>query len=157
MHLPSNSQQSSSTSKLQDLELRQKYEALLEEGNKHPDQIARNLYELRKLILLCGLPEEDDKISSNSETECTLRGRVWKVLLRVTDIDANRYISLVQKGSAEEAVYNKIRNDTFRTFKTNDDYKQKVPEHKLIRLLNAFAHSCGTAGKASKISYVQVG
>ena len=77
-----------------------------------------------------------------SDTDCSLRGRVWKVLLRVKTVDAEKYISFVEKGSA--SLYQKIRNDTFRTFKTNRNFTKKVPEEKLIRVLNAFLHSCGS-------------
>jgi len=125
-------------------ELRKKYELLLNEGNHQPQNLDKNLYELRKLILLEGLPletEEEQRLTSKSM--CTLRGKIWKILLRVPSVDANKYIQYVQKGPCKQ--YQKIRNDTFRTFKTNLGFQKRVPEERLIRVLNAFIHSCNTA------------
>lgn len=123
--------------------MRQKYEEMIEYGNQHPESLDQNLLLLRKLILLEGLPNETEEEKRNSGKECSLRGRIWKILLRVKNIDANNYISLVEKGSAQNKLYQKIRNDTFRTFKTNRIFIARVPEEKQIRLLNAFIHSCG--------------
>jgi len=133
-----------------DMELRQRYEALLSYGNSHPQDLDQSLQELRKMILLEGLPPETEDEQTRYEIEGTLRGRIWKILLRVRQLDANKYIELVEKGSA--SFYQKIRNDTFRTFRTNQDFQKRVPEEKLIRILNAFIHSCGAN---SKLSYVQ--
>jgi len=116
-----------------------------------PENLQRNLYTLRKLILLEGLPTEPEGEHADT-VACTLRGRIWKILLRIKCVDAAKYISLIEKGSADQKIYDKIRNDTFRTFKTNAHYTARVPEEKLIRLLNAFIHSCG---KNEQISYVQ--
>lgn len=111
-------------------------------GNQHPSQLDKNLYELRKLILLEGLPQETEHERETYDTEGTLRGRIWKILLRVKKVDAQQYIELVEKRSSH--LYQKIRNDTFRTFKTNRNFSKRVPEEKLIRVLNAFVHSCST-------------
>eukprot|EP01114_Cavostelium_apophysatum_P010725 TRINITY_DN24831_c0_g1_i1.p1 TRINITY_DN24831_c0_g1~~TRINITY_DN24831_c0_g1_i1.p1 ORF type:complete len:355 (+),score=56.70 TRINITY_DN24831_c0_g1_i1:158-1066(+) len=137
----------SASSVSRDRELRQRYEELLKHGREHPEQLEQNLYQLRKLILLEGLP---NSVEEDNETECSLRGRIWKVLLRVKSMDAEKYIGFVEKGSA--SLYQKIRNDTFRTFKTNRNFSRKVPEETLIRVLNAFLHSCGNV---TKVSYVQ--
>jgi len=133
-----------------DMELRQRYEALISHGNVHPENLDKNLNELRKMILLEGLPPETEEEQRKYDSEGTLRGRIWKILLRTRYLDANKYIELVEKGSA--SLYQKIRHDTFRTFKTNQEFKKRVPEEKLIRILNAFNHSCGLS---SKLSYVQ--
>jgi len=133
-----------------DMELRQRYEVLISHGSSHPKNLDKNLNEWRKMILLEGLPPETEEEQRKYETEGTLRGRIWKILLRVRQLDANKYIDLVELGSA--SFYQKIRNDTFRTFKTNQEFKKRVPEEKLIRILNAFIHSCSTG---SKLSYVQ--
>eukprot|EP01117_Protostelium_nocturnum_P019967 TRINITY_DN8791_c0_g1_i1.p1 TRINITY_DN8791_c0_g1~~TRINITY_DN8791_c0_g1_i1.p1 ORF type:complete len:359 (+),score=111.25 TRINITY_DN8791_c0_g1_i1:84-1160(+) len=129
-------------------ELRAKYEDLLTKGKeaKEVAEIEKLLNSLRKLVLLEGLPTDASSDGDN------LRGRVWKVLLRVKNVSADNYVALVNKGQVETRLYDKIRNDTFRTFKTNVAYNKKVPENTLIRLLNAFIHSCD---KHSNISYVQ--
>lgn len=38
-------------------------------------------------------------------------------------------------------LYDKIRNDTHRTFRTDQTYHDAVPEETLIRVLNAFCNS----------------
>jgi len=133
-----------------DMELRQRYEALISIGNSHPKNIDKNLNELRKMILLEGLPPETEEEQRKYETDGTLRGRIWKILLRVRQLDSAKYVEMVEKGPA--SLYQKIRNDTFRTFKTSQEFKKRVPEEKLIRILNAFVHSLGLS---TKLSYVQ--
>lgn len=43
-----------------DMELRSRYEALISKGNNHPENLATNLYELRKMVLLEGIPPETE-------------------------------------------------------------------------------------------------
>jgi len=133
-----------------DMELRKRYETLISHGNAHPENLDKNLQELRRLVLVEGLPPETQDEQLKYDTEGTLRGRIWKILLRVRSLDSAKYVELVERGSAD--YYQKIRNDTFRTFPTNQEFKKRVPEEKLIRILNAFAHSCGSG---SRLSYVQ--
>lgn len=49
----------SSINNLRDIQLRQKYEQILEQGTQNSQNLSRNLYELRKLILLEGLPKDE--------------------------------------------------------------------------------------------------
>jgi cell cycle arrest protein BUB2 len=44
--------------------------------------------------------------------DSTLRPRIWKILLGVTDLSANTFLEYVSRGPCE--VREKIRNDTFR-------------------------------------------
>lgn len=67
---------------------------------------------------------------------CSLRGLVWKVLLGTFHTDANLYIRLVGRGPSSEDV--KIREDTFRTFAGDKEFRRRVPEDKLSRINNAF-------------------
>lgn len=62
-----------------------------------------------------GLPPEIKEEETNFENKCSLRAKIWKLLLHVKNIDINKYVTLVESGSAKD--YQKIRNDTFRTFK----------------------------------------
>ncbi|KIL68895.1 hypothetical protein M378DRAFT_1058374 [Amanita muscaria Koide BX008] len=82
---------------------------------------------LRRLILVEGIP---------STIDSTLRPRIWKILLRVTDLSANTYLQYVARGPCE--VREKIRNDTFRTLATDKGFKERVREDMLVRLLDAF-------------------
>ena len=68
--------------------------------------------------------------------QCSLRGLVWKVLLGTIHTDAMLYIRLVEKGPSSEDF--KIRNDTFRTFPRDEEFRRRVHEHKLSRINNAF-------------------
>ncbi|OAD04333.1 hypothetical protein MUCCIDRAFT_152335 [Mucor lusitanicus CBS 277.49] len=76
-----------------------------------------------------------------------LRGKVWKLLLRINRISASTYINLIEMGPS--AVDEKIRHDTFRTMSTDSDFVEHVSEDMLIRLLNAFVWN------RSAVSYVQ--
>lgn len=69
-------------------------------------------------------------------TNTTYRSVVWKLLLDIRDLDIASYLSLVAKGKSPS--HEKIRNDTFRTLATDQGFKERVKEEKLIRLLDAF-------------------
>lgn len=66
----------------------------------------------------------------------TLRPRIWKILLRVDDLSADKYLSFVARGPSD--FRDKIRNDTFRTLATDRGFKERVREDMLVRLLDAF-------------------
>jgi cell cycle arrest protein BUB2 len=65
-----------------------------------------------------------------------MRGKLWKLLLRVNQISASTYINLVELGPSSQD--EKIRHDTFRTMTTDTNFLEHVSEDMLIRLLNAF-------------------
>ena len=65
-----------------------------------------------------------------------LRPRIWKILLGVNQLSADKYLQLVGKGPCE--FKEKIRNDTFRTLATDQNFKERVREDMLVRLLDAF-------------------
>lgn len=74
--------------------------------------------------------------SGPPDESCSLRGLVWKVLLGTIHIDAALYVSLVARGPSAEDV--KIREDTFRTFQGDAEFRRRVHEDKLSRINNAF-------------------
>ena len=122
-------------------------EALLAEtGAGRTSLLAR----LRKLVAVGGLPVEP---SSSTATSCGLRGRVWKLLLGVERVDAKRYAGLVALGEHPD-FGQKISNDTFRTFPSDDVFTRRVPEVKLIRVLNAFAHAHAAPDRGG-VGYLQ--
>jgi len=127
--------------------LRESYDELLEKGRKARDSIDTHLYELRKLALVYGLPDETPSESANVTEKCTLRAKVWKILLRVKSLDAQQYIEYVQKGpfgGASSETYQQIRRDTGRTHVRDVEFQRRVPEEKLSRVLNVLMHSCST-------------
>ncbi|CAN0385966.1 unnamed protein product, partial [Hapterophycus canaliculatus] len=67
---------------------------------------------------------------------CSLRGLVWKVLLGTIHTDSSLYTRLVRKGPSSEDV--KIKEDTFRTFPRDEEFRRRVHEHKLSRINNAY-------------------
>lgn len=96
-------------------QLRRKYQALLDYGRSHPENLEDSLEKLRTLVLFEGIPDETPEVrllSSASpitrfshqdfkllkEGKPTLRGEIWKVLLRVRDLDVCRYVELVNRG-----------------------------------------------------------
>lgn len=94
-------------------------------NRKHRDikSAENSLLLLRQTLLTNSCPAE-------------LRGKLWKLLLRVNQISASTYINLVELGPSSHD--EKIRHDTFRTMTTDNNYLEHVSEDMLIRLLNAF-------------------
>lgn len=101
------------------------------------------LNELRRLILLEGLPCNANELGGPILGRCSLRGLVWKALLGLGRVDENEYPNLVAQGpSADDS---KVREDARRTFSKNDDFVARVPNDKMIRLLNAYVRACGNS------------
>ena len=71
--------------------------------------------------------------------EDTLRGKLWRLALGVSALDAKDYKLQINK--SESSWYNKIRSDTKRTFFTSTEYNSRVSEERLVRVLNSFVHS----------------
>ncbi|GAC99297.1 hypothetical protein PHSY_006898 [Pseudozyma hubeiensis SY62] len=117
-------------------------------GHRHPSQPQRYdsssllpliptsssdpLSRIRHQILTTPLPHD----TVLSPTSTSYRSIVWKLLLNISDLDIASYLSLVAKGKSPS--HEKIRNDTFRTLATDQGFKERVKEEKLIRLLDAF-------------------
>ncbi|KAI9307406.1 rab-GTPase-TBC domain-containing protein [Cunninghamella echinulata] len=96
---------------------------ILSRKHNHPSDSENSLMDLRISILSNTCPQE-------------YRGLLWKLFLRLNDISANSYITLVERGAS--SMDDKIRNDTFRTLTTDNDFLEQVSEDMLIRVLNAF-------------------
>lgn len=146
-------------------------------GHRHPSQPQRYdsssllpliptsssdpLSRIRHQILTTPLPPD----TVLSPTSTSYRSIVWKLLLNISDLDIASYLSLVAKGKSPS--HEKIRNDTFRTLATDQGFKERVKEEKLIRLLDAFVwkyHRAndddevvggGSEGGCYEFSYVQ--
>jgi cell cycle arrest protein BUB2 len=89
----------------------------------------KQLSQIRRVLLTEGLNEQ----------ECqTQRALLWKVLLRLStsSLDSRAYMDLISREPSP--VIEKIRNDTFRTLATDPNFKERVGEDRLIRLLDAF-------------------
>ena len=98
------------------------------------------LEKLRRLVVLEGLPPESGTEKALHESaRCSLRGRVWKVLLCVHRASANRYIQLIERGPS--IMHGKIEKDINRTLKSNEEYHMRTEDGKLRRFLNAYAHA----------------
>lgn len=96
-----------------------------------------SLSQLRYLILSEGLPlpDENNRISVNR-----LRSDVWSILSNTSLKNSTPlYLSLVNKGQPPQQIYNKIKNDTFRTLATDQNFTSRVNEWMLIRCLSCFA------------------
>jgi len=128
------------------------YRAISEKKTKQAEQ---TLSKIRKTVLLHGIPEEANvyrlmkepkdafprmeiEVPPIRNTEMTMRGRVWKVLLGINGIKQSEYLSLVARKECK--CYAKIRGDTGRTFATDDLFQQRVNEQRLVRVLNSFTH-----------------
>eukprot|EP00607_Mallomonas_marina_P010271 CAMPEP_0182423306 /NCGR_PEP_ID=MMETSP1167-20130531/9262_1 /TAXON_ID=2988 /ORGANISM="Mallomonas Sp, Strain CCMP3275" /LENGTH=531 /DNA_ID=CAMNT_0024602151 /DNA_START=199 /DNA_END=1794 /DNA_ORIENTATION=+ len=96
---------------------------------------------LRKLVLKKGIPDDIDNFSEENRinNKPSIRIVVWKLLLGAYHVDAAHYIALIKEGPT--AADQKIRNDTFRTFKGDQDFWNHVTEAKMSRVLNAFVRN----------------
>jgi len=121
--------------------LRFKYEYIIKQGNKRPHNIQDSYALLRKKILLEGIPDQTDEEleATRNNSKCSLRGTIWKLFLRVKDINVQLYTAQVSKGPSR--AYDKIHHDLDRTFKHNESFDYVVPIEKLSRCLNAFVHN----------------
>lgn len=162
-------------------ELRAKYETIIERGRREgASRIDRNLYTLRRLVLVEGIPPDERELAAGGTKmeggaaggggvsldvgpgsvmwDCSLRARIWKILLRVPAVDADRYAELVRRGAfkgRDSEEYKQIRKDVGRTgFRKNPAFLKRVPDAKLSRVLNALLHSCGAFGLAFLIIFV---
>ncbi|KAK2952559.1 putative Cell division control protein 16 [Blattamonas nauphoetae] len=115
---------------------------------KNPKDSEEVLKELRKMVILKGLPDQD---GLECDREDGLRGTIWKIFLRIPSIDSQKYLALVAQKKCKFG--DKIRDDTFRTVIKDDKFKQGVAEVKLVRVLNAYVHSISDSD--SKMPYVQ--
>ncbi|KAI8999308.1 bub2 protein [Gaertneriomyces semiglobifer] len=108
--------------------LKNQYEALLATKNTSDAQLRESLRKLRRMVLTEGLP--------HSARDCSLRGRIWKVLLGIYRVSSSEYFTLIERGPSP--VHDKIRNDTFRTLATDKTFCARVREDMLTRVLSSF-------------------
>jgi len=118
------------------------YRNLRENNREIADE---TLDEIRLYILRNGCQDEawEEKIKleqahlGEDDIKDTVRGKIWKLLLGVSKLDAEVYIEVVE--TQEKAFdYHLIRKDSKRTCLTHSGYKDRVPEKVLVRLLNTY-------------------
>eukprot|EP00186_Timspurckia_oligopyrenoides_P000120 CAMPEP_0182443670 /NCGR_PEP_ID=MMETSP1172-20130603/2348_1 /TAXON_ID=708627 /ORGANISM="Timspurckia oligopyrenoides, Strain CCMP3278" /LENGTH=338 /DNA_ID=CAMNT_0024639023 /DNA_START=179 /DNA_END=1195 /DNA_ORIENTATION=- len=137
-----------------DIQLRLEYETLIYHHNESSISDANSIREsIKTLIATRGLPlnanirlpfpsEFHSEIQPNSPTlQCSLRGQIWKILLRIGHTKLHSYAQLVSLGASKDS--EKIRIDALRTFRADTDFISRVSEASLNRVLNAFCHSRG--------------
>jgi len=124
--------------------LRQEYETLLATGATEPEKIDENLNKLRELILLKGFPQETLEEKRRPDDAITLRGRIWKILLRVRKMNPEKYENLVSKGPS--GCDDTIVLDATRTLSNETEFRERVTNDKLVRVLNAWQHDLNARG-----------
>jgi cell cycle arrest protein BUB2 len=97
---------------------------------KGPTTHSAGLLELRRIVLLDGIPSNADGMSE-------LRIYIWLILLNAPPLQTKAYLDLVGQGASP--AYSKIRDDTFRTLTTDPLFRRRVSENSLTRVLNAVA------------------
>ncbi|WVN87189.1 uncharacterized protein L203_102366 [Cryptococcus depauperatus CBS 7841] len=121
----------------------------LSPGGRHrSSEISDGLKRIRRIVLTEGIPEISGRPA--------LRPRIWKLMLRVESLQAEDYLRWVSMGPSSDS--HKIKNDTFRTLATDTQFKGKVKEDMLIRLLEAFVWkitSSETEDASQPFKYVQ--
>ncbi|WVQ64999.1 uncharacterized protein L199_003169 [Kwoniella botswanensis] len=96
--------------------------------HRSTSEISDGLKRIRRIVLTEGIPEVPGKPS--------LRPKIWKLMLKVDNLNAEDHLRWVSMGPSSDS--HKIKNDTFRTLATDTQFKGKVKEDMLIRLLEAF-------------------
>jgi hypothetical protein len=76
------------------LQLHDIYLASLQRGDRAA--AAQALLDLRRGIIDHGVPDSPVVKMQNESRELTVRGRIWKLLLRVKQVDANVYLRLIE-------------------------------------------------------------
>lgn len=103
-----------------------KYEEML--AMRGHESFADTILELRKFVLLHGLPE-DVPFGGDS-----LRARLWKLFLGAPlSLDVEEYQHKIEDLSYDS----KIKEDAFRTFKKSEDFWSRINEATLLRVLHA--------------------
>ncbi|KAK6464460.1 rab-GTPase-TBC domain-containing protein [Scheffersomyces coipomensis] len=97
--------------------------------------LENGLSQLRYMILIEGIT------TPSGYDQCPYRSYVWSILLRVPNFESQQYVSLLQSipHNLKSEIYRKIKNDTFRTLKNDNNFKSKVTEDTLIRILSCIA------------------
>ncbi|WWC88064.1 uncharacterized protein L201_002967 [Kwoniella dendrophila CBS 6074] len=116
--------------------------------NRSTSEISDGLKKIRRTVLTEGIPEVPGKPS--------LRPKIWKLMLKVDNLNADEYLRWVSMGPSSDS--HKIKNDTFRTLATDTQFKGKVKEDMLIRLLEAFVWKITTSeleDEGQPFKYVQ--
>ncbi|KAJ3136988.1 hypothetical protein HK100_001115, partial [Physocladia obscura] len=124
-------------------DLQEQYERILASKNPTERVMRVTLKTLRSLILTQGIPNSTvGSISGGGGGICvatnqSLRHRIWKLLVGVYKTSADEYVGLVGKGASD--VFDKIKNDAFRTLHGDVSFGKVVDEAMIIRVLNGFA------------------
>ena len=128
--------------------LRERFEMLLQGRMSNG---GTNLDALRRLILLEGLPPETENERVTCTTKCSLRGKVWKILLGLRKVDAANYISIISRGPSKHE--EKIDNDLHRTLASNKEFSSRVSQAALCRLLNGYVNAKELSHRHDKRTY----
>ncbi|KAH8916407.1 TBC-domain-containing protein [Atractiella rhizophila] len=90
------------------------------------------LSQIRKMVLVDGLDENACK---------SLRPVIWKLFLGLHNegmtVSGKRYYELTTT-KPPSVMFQKIKNDTFRTLATDKEFREKVGERRLVRLLEGW-------------------
>eukprot|EP01102_Stenamoeba_stenopodia_P021976 TRINITY_DN8996_c0_g1_i1.p1 TRINITY_DN8996_c0_g1~~TRINITY_DN8996_c0_g1_i1.p1 ORF type:complete len:453 (+),score=105.56 TRINITY_DN8996_c0_g1_i1:43-1401(+) len=133
--------------------LRKKYQKLIEDGSKSiqtADKLEKNLEALKEMIIFKGMPADtQEEINLNrTEGRCTLRGTIWKILLRVGRLDADLYCRLIEMGPSPQAMA--LDRDTARMEK---NFNKRLRREELVRLVNASVHFFSLPGQKERQPY----
>ena len=135
-----------------------KFEQLVGQESSKEYHVRLNM--IRQLVLMEGIPPQspEEQRQETIDCACSLRGKIWKLLLGVRTVDGAKYLRAVQQGPSR--LSEKISNDTKRTFQHDTLFGKIVNEAKLIRLLNAFVNYTtgkqkNKISKALFITYIQ--
>lgn len=119
----------------------------IEQFTESPQLIRQNgLAQLRYMILIEGLSTPE------GYEQCPYRAYVWSILCGVAPFSTHKYTRLVAgvQDKLLPELYQKIKNDTFRTLMNDSAFHARVSENSLLRILAAIAITV-----PNKAGYVQ--
>lgn len=108
--------------------------------------VMSSLNQLRYNILCEGIKQAADGT-------CPYRVYVWSILLRAEPVESDYYLHLLHRGKSRS--YDKILNDSFRTFRKDTGFTAKVSNETLIRVLNCYALEIEESSDSKMSPYVQ--
>ncbi|KAJ5078357.1 mitotic check point protein bub2 [Anaeramoeba ignava] len=112
------------------------FKQFLNEKIEKPEDLQKKLKQLKKQILLKGLPTQ----SQEKTAGCTIRGTVWKILLKIQTISTEKYLNYIQNGGISEKQSQKINNDVVRASRKLKEINSQISENCLKRVLGVFSY-----------------
>lgn len=125
---------------MSEVALREKYRNHLGSIPRSQEEADEFIMELRSMVMKYGIPEDEEQEFKDRMKRCTLRARIWKILLGVGKTDPDEYFGYLQRGKEGfEKNNEKLYKDLHRSWGFLKEVDFELPnEEASARLLNAY-------------------